>query len=386
MDGHGESLMRAREGDVSDRAIAVVAAAAARHDRDGSFPHDSLAALGSAGLLGLGVPRALGGVEAELGEACGWITRIGRACASTALIAGMQTTHQRAVAHSARWPAHLRERVGCDAVATGALLNALRVEPNLGTPARGGLPETTARRTADGWRLSGHKIYSTGSPGLTWMMVWARTDEAQPRVGQFLVSARADGVRILDTWDQMGLRASGSHDVIFSDVSLPTDHAADIRQPAEWAERDPISVAWNALLVCAVYHGVALAGRDWLLGFLHSRVPANLGRSLATLPRMQEAVGAIDSRLLVNDRLMAGAAAEVDAGRMPDTNMINLIKTVVSDNAIAAVEQAVQLAGNHALARSNPLERHLRDVLCARIHTPQPDMAYGAAGRAALGL
>jgi alkylation response protein AidB-like acyl-CoA dehydrogenase len=46
----------------------------------------------------------------------------------------------------------------------------------------------------------------------------------------------------------------------------------------------------------------------------------------------------------------------------------------------------VTLTGNHGLSRSNPLERHLRDVLCARIHTPQPDAAHLAAGRAALGL
>jgi alkylation response protein AidB-like acyl-CoA dehydrogenase len=367
-------------------ALAVVAAAAAAHDRAGSFPHDSLAALQSVGLLALGVPRAQGGAEAGLSQAMHAIRQIGQACASTALITGMQTTHQRAVAHSPRWPAHLREQVGRDAAANGALINALRVEPNLGTPARGGLPETTARRTPDGWALSGQKIYSTGSPGLTWMMVWARTDDADPLVGQFLVPAHAPGVQIENTWDQLGLRASGSHDVLFTDVALPLDHAVDIRQPAEWNERDPLSVAWNAMLVCAVYHGVAQAGRDWILGFLHSRVPANLGKSLATLPRMQEAVGAIEARLLTNDRLMHGAAADVDAGNTPDSNTINLIKTVVCDNAIAAVEQAVQLAGNHALARANPLERHLRDVLCARIHTPQPDMAYTTAGRLALGL
>ena len=62
-----------------------------------------------------------------------------------------------------------------------------------------------------------------------------------------------------------------------------------------------------------------------------------------------------------------------------------LIKTVAAENAIAVVQEAVALCGNHALARSNPLERHLRDVLCARIHTPQPDSAYGVAGRRALG-
>ena len=54
------------------------------------------------------------------------------------------------------------------------------------------------------------------------------------------------------------------------------------------------------------------------------------------------------------------------------------------ENAIAAVQLATELAGNHGLSRHNKLERHLRDVLCARIHTPQPDAAWTAAGRIAL--
>jgi alkylation response protein AidB-like acyl-CoA dehydrogenase len=74
-----------------------------------------------------------------------------------------------------------------DAVRNGALINALRVEPDLGTPARGGLPATTAVRTADGWRISGRKIYSTGSHGLSWFSVWARSDDPDPLVGAWLV-------------------------------------------------------------------------------------------------------------------------------------------------------------------------------------------------------
>jgi alkylation response protein AidB-like acyl-CoA dehydrogenase len=113
-------------------------------------------------------------------------------------------------------------------------------------------------------------------------------------------------------------------------------------------------------------------------------VPANLGAPLATLPRMQEAIGAIDALLVTNRRLIASAAAEEDAGRTLPDNEANLIKTVASENAIQAVQRAMELTGNHGLARSNPLERHLRDVLCARVHTPQPDAAYLAAGCSAL--
>lgn len=96
---------------------------------------------------------------------------------------------------------------------------------------------------------------------------------------------------------------------------------------------------------------------------------------------MQEAVGRIEALLLTNDRLIVSGAR--DAGL--EAAEAGLIKTVAAENAIAVVQEAVALCGNHALARSNPLERHLRDVLCARIHTPQPDSAYGVAGRRALG-
>ncbi|MNP85306.1 hypothetical protein D3C76_1849890 [compost metagenome] len=57
---------------------------------------------------------------------------------------------------------------------------------------------------------------------------------------------------------------------------------------------------------------------------------------------------------------------------------------MVSRNAIQAVELAIEAAGNPGLSRRNPLERHYRDVLCSRIHTPQDDAVLGQVGRAAL--
>jgi alkylation response protein AidB-like acyl-CoA dehydrogenase len=138
--------------------------------------------------------------------------------------------------------------------------------------------------------------------------------------------------------------------------------------------------------VAAVYTGVASAARDWLRGFLRSRVPSSLAAPLATLPRMQETMGRIEADLLVNQRLIEQIAGDADAGRPLDPIQIDLLKTVLADNAIDAVQLAVQLCGNHALSQANPLERHLRDLLCARIHTPQADSALTAAGRTALGV
>ncbi|MBP0493268.1 acyl-CoA/acyl-ACP dehydrogenase [Roseomonas sp. SG15] len=355
------------------------AATAALHDREGSFPHENIVALREAGLLGLTIPAEFGGAEIGLAEAARIVGAIAEGCPATALVLAMQFIQQRGVARNGAISRAVRARLAEGAVKRGEVMNALRVEPELGTPARGGLPATVARRTASGWALSGRKIYSTGSPALDWGLVFARTDEEAPRTGLFLLPMRAPGVRIVETWDQAGLRASGSHDVLMNEVTIPEDHALDLRAPTGWNERDADAAAWNTLLIAALYTGVARAARDWLVGFLRNRVPANLGQPLATLPRVQEAVGRVEALLLTNNRLVACAAREETTSAE-----LGLVKTVAADNAIAAVQEAVALCGNHALARSNPLERHLRDVLCARIHTPQPDAALLAAGRAAL--
>lgn len=358
------------------------AATAAAYDRDGRFPHENFTALHRANLLALTVRPQDGGQGQGLARAAEVVGTIAQGCPATALVLAMQYVHHWMIAQNNRWPEHLRSLLGRGAAERGELINTLRVEPELGTPARGGLPRTTARRTAEGWSLTGRKIYSTGSPGLSWMLVWVRTDEAEPRTGTLLVPAGLPGIRIEETWDQAGLRASGSHDVVFEDVRVPADHALDFRLPAEWGRPDPAQAAWNTLMIAALYTGVARAARDWLVGFLQQRVPANLGAPLATLPRMQEAVGRIEGLLLANDRLIASATRDKD---IPATEC-GLVKTLAAENAITVVQDAVALCGNHALARANPLERHLRDVLCARIHTPQPDSAHMAAGRAALGL
>jgi alkylation response protein AidB-like acyl-CoA dehydrogenase len=241
---------------------------------------------------------------------------VAEGCPATALVLAMQLIQHRALAHNPRIPPALRERLGRGAAERGELVNALRVEPELGTPARGGLPATAACRTAEGWSLAGRKIYSTGSPALAWGLVWARTDEAEPRTGQFLVTLRAFGVTVVETWDGAGLRASGSHDVLFRDVPIPAEHALDLRAPAEWGRPDAEQVRWNTLLVAALYAGVARAARDWLVGFLRDRRPANLGAPLATLPRIQEAVGRIEALLLTNERLVAGAGRRRRARRV----------------------------------------------------------------------
>jgi alkylation response protein AidB-like acyl-CoA dehydrogenase len=359
---------------------------AGAHDRDASFPFENFRELSEAGLLAFTVPAALGGTGAGAWDAARLLGIFGKADPSTALVLAMHYIQHLVMAKSARWPGRLARKLAQETIEGVALINALRVEPELGSPARGGLPATIARRTEMGWRLTGRKIYSTGAPILKWYAVWAKTDEPETRVGLFLVPAGLPGTRIVETWDHLGLRASGSHDVIFEDVTFPLDHEIDVRKPQDWATPDFTQATIHAIFIAAIYDGIARAARDWLVKFLKERVPANLGAPLASLPRAQEILGAIEARLVVNARLIESFAGDFDDGVLLSAAESNVIKLTVTNNAVAVVEDALSLTSNHGLARANPLERHFRDVRCGLVHTPQDDATRLNLGRFALGL
>jgi alkylation response protein AidB-like acyl-CoA dehydrogenase len=382
----------------SDRVQAVVrvlATHADRHDRDATFPAEGVEAAARAGLLSATAARRYGGLELGVLDASRLMAELGRGDASASLVICMTLMHHALHRVSPSWPEAVYRQSLTEADGYPVLVNALRVEPDLGTPARGGVPATLARRTPDGWALSGRKIYSSGSHALTWMAVFAVTDEPAPRVGVFLVRNTADlyspsgtsapGIRIEPTWDHLGLRASASHDVVLTDVPVPPDAVAELTevgaQPPH-ASSGPLA-GWS-LLLPALYVGVARAALDWLVGFLHARVPSSLGAPLATLPRFHTAVGEVEAQIATAEELIFGLARRIDAGDGAAAARAGLVKTVATRNLIGAVEQAVALVGNPGLTRANPLQRHLRDILCSRVHTPQDDAVLLGLGRSVL--
>jgi alkylation response protein AidB-like acyl-CoA dehydrogenase len=174
-----------KNSDPVERALLLAprfAARAEQHDREASFPFENFNELSEAGLLALTVPAALGGSGAGALDAARIINILGKADPSTALVLSMHYIQHLVMARSTRWPGRLARKLARETVEGVALINALRVEPDLGSPSRGGLPATIARRTETGWRLSGRKVYSTGAPILKWYAVWAKTERPRRAV------------------------------------------------------------------------------------------------------------------------------------------------------------------------------------------------------------
>lgn len=358
----------------------LMAEQAASLDASGEFPHHNIERLRQRSFLSLAVPRQYGGAGADLARLQQAIAAIAWGEPATALIVCMQYLHHLRLAENENWAEPLRQQVFQDAVERGGLINSLRVEPELGSPARGGLPKTMASRSAEGWRISGHKIYTTGIEGLSWLALWGRSDDSTPLVGTWLVPRDSDGISMVKSWDHAGMRATGSHEVILKNVQVSAENAVDVwpadEPPAPDAEQFRLFANRHTALLTAIYDSVARAARDWLVTWLSARIPGNLGQPLSSLPRVQEKVGQIDGLLLVNRSLLE-KAAELGFSAIE----ANLAKVTITDNAIQAVNLALELTGNHGLSRQNPLERHYRNVLCGRVHTPQNDSAWLAAGK-----
>jgi len=367
--------------------VPALQARAAEHDRSGTFPVENIADIRAARYQALPVPERFGGLGANLLETCLAQMELGRADGSTALTLNMHLATIGSAGASMPWPEPVYERI-CRAVADGALINSAATEPELGSPASGGLPATRAHRDGEGWRINGHKTYVSGCDVLTWFLVPAVLEGTDPpATAVFLVPNGHPGLRIERTWDTIAMRASGSDDIYLDDVTLPEDAMIVRRRPGEADTRGPYGAAWGPLLVSSVYLGVATAARDQALRFARTRVPTALGHPIADLPAIQWKAAEMEIALITARTLVLSAAE--DWGNLPERRAelsprIAVAKTVAINQAIATTDIAMRITGGAGLSRGHPLERAFRDVRAGLTHPPLEDRAKEALGKAAL--
>ncbi|MEK2492845.1 acyl-CoA dehydrogenase family protein [Kitasatospora purpeofusca] len=374
------------------RVVDLLAARAEEHDRDATFPYQGIEAVHEAGLLTLTVDARYGGPGGTLADTVQVLAQLGRGDASVAVVTAFTLLQHAEQARTAGWPTAGYRRLLTESRRGPALVNTLRAEPG---SREGEPPATVAKRDGEGWLLTGRKTYCTGAEALAWMAVTARTDEPVPRTGTFLVRGESEGLEVDPTWDQLGLRASASHDVVLDEVRVPAELALGLNPPggagkgaaASAAAAVPaaeLARAWHDLALSAVAVGVARSAQDWLVRFLHQRTPANLTEPLGSLPRYRSALGEIEAQLIGAEELVHGLAARVDRAEPEAVARTGPAHLLATRAATAAVQQAVSLTGNPGLSRRHPLERYLRDVLSSRVHLAPDEAVLEAAGRAAL--
>lgn len=363
---------------VPDETVRVIADAAPDADRTGQFPWTGIRAVHQSGLLESTVATRYGGQGATLADAAHILAALGRGDPSVALISAMTIFNHLGQAAKNHWPDDLYRRLLAEAKQKPLLLNAARVEPELGSPARGGLPATVARRTASGWSITGRKRFVTGAYGLTHFLVWAHTDETPARVGTFVVPNGLPGIHVIENWNSLGMRATGSHDVEYTDVEIPAENVLELVDPSV-AQQDNRAHAAITLALTAIYLGAAEAAQAAFIRFSHERVPANLGHPIARTERFVTLSGEIDLLVSGARQIIFGA---LDANHGDAEKMIRA-RLIAGRQLREAVQIAVRGIGNPGLSTDLGLERHFRDIQSVLVHAPQEDTSISILGRAA---
>ena len=328
------------------RALApIFAERAAIWDRERRYCHENVADLVRSGLMGMSVPRDLGGAGLALAEIVPIVEAVAQACTLTARVVvegnmGALTAVMRhgTQAQKARW---------AEVVRAGDKPAICITEPGAGSDARA--MQTRATKVAGGWRLDGVKHWITGGGVSRLHLVFAQT----PGGIRGFVTEPGPGLHVARLERTMGLRGMPEAELHLDGHFVPD---AGLVPGAGFKE---LMAAYNVQRIGAgtvalgVASGAAGLARDRLLE------RHQFGRPLAEFQGLQWMLADMDTELAAARLLLLDAA---EGRPLPDRTKAARAKLMASETAIRVVDRALQIHGAEGYGEGLPLERMYRDV------------------------
>jgi alkylation response protein AidB-like acyl-CoA dehydrogenase len=345
-----------------------VAPAASRIDESGAFPAALVAEAARRGYLGLLVPREDGGEGAShLGYALA-IEAIARASATMAVILAVHNSLVTATLQAAGTEAQRRQWLR--RLATGDALGAFALsEADAGTDAAN--QQTVARRTADGYAITGRKLWITNGNEADLFIVFANIN---PEVGYrgitgFLVDRGMPGFTVGKKEDKLGIRASSTCELLFEDCHVSRDRilgevGKGYKVAIETLNEGRIGIGAQMI-------GLAQGALDHAVRYTKER--KQFGKPIADFQGVQfqlarMAIDVESARLLVYN-----AARLRDAG-LPFLHEAAICKIVSSEAAERVTSMAVNLYGGYGFVRDYPVEKLFRDAKIGQIYEGTSNM------------
>lgn len=363
---------------VAERSLA---ARAADHDRDATFPSDNLADLHEAGLTTLLVPTELGGRGAGLPVYVRVVNELARACGSTALVFAMHCGATRVL--SASRTERAREVIA-RVVQDGALVAWGFSEP--GTGGNVLAPQLTAVETEDGrLAVSGVKAFCTGAGFVDHYLVNAGSGQEEFRRSQtmLILDGARDGLRVDHVWDAMGMRANQANTV---HLDLTAEGRDALGGPGGGMPLLADALPALVLGLAAASLGVAQAAHEFALAHVTRRAHADKGHTLAGYPTVRAQI-ADSVATLHGARLALGSAARLaDSDPLETLPAMNLAKYMANTAAIRVADTSMEVCGGRGFLRTGPLERHYRDARAGAVMGANLGALRDMIGKVALGM
>jgi alkylation response protein AidB-like acyl-CoA dehydrogenase len=337
---------------------------AQEHDRDNTFPFENYEDMRATGFLRLTLPEELGGLGATLAEAIPAIERLAQGDAPTALAVNMH------ISPLGQWSAVWRRtkdprledflRAAARDELIWAAVTSEIGSPNLMTDAR-----TTATAVEGGFLVNGRKNFGTNTSVATHCSTTARYED--PDRGPRLLLLRADlsdpAVTIHQNWDMMGMRATQSNDVEFTDLFVPTENVVHSLPVGHLDARVLETVfAWAMPAFGAVYNGIAVGALEWAKRQV-------IRRGIAAQPLTMDTIARAEILVEQSRAVLYRHAEEVGSGLLHEQLGVQeglarcaFVKYVCTNNAVEALGTLVEVVGGASYVRKLPFERMWRDA------------------------
>lgn len=354
-------------------ARTVLAPHAEDVDRQGRWPEESLAALGTSGLLGLTVPGRYGGAE-EGPRVFAAVTRLlAEQCASTAMIYLMHVCATQAITAAETFPQ--REEV-LRAIAADRHLGTLAFSET-GSRSHFWAPVSQAIAEGETHRLSAEKSFVTSAGRANSYIVSTRAAGAKDLLAStlYFVPADASGVHIGAAWNGLGLRGNASAPIRFEGVAVPASQRLS-GDGAGFTMMLNTVLPWFQLGAAAVAVGIARAAVEATRQHLRTARLDHLGQSLAALPTQRARLAQMRIAVDVQQAFVEHVAGLMERSG-PETMLAVLqSKAAAAETALQVSDLAMRACGGAAFGRRLTVERHFRDARAGSIMAPTTDVLY----------
>jgi 3-hydroxy-9,10-secoandrosta-1,3,5(10)-triene-9,17-dione monooxygenase len=334
-----------------------------------SVAPETIAEFHRAGILRLLQPQRFGGHQENFWVFSRIIEILAEGCAASAWVYAVLAEHQWIIACM---PERAQEDIwGADPLAVAASSLA---------------PRETARTTPGGWRLSGRFPFSSGCLHSQWAIIGARCEDAAGnRATRYLLVPMPE-IEIVDDWEVLGLRGTGSRSLLLDDVFVPTHRSILLRDlydgttPGAQVHPDyPLLRAPRGLVVPFSLTPVAFTLGRRALEFVAKSLSTRISRGTRMLAESEfvqqqlgDAAAEIETAILIMHARREATRTLVDSGAAvpPEAVLRNR-----RDIAFAAwqvrrgVERLVELSGARAVYDTDPLQSLWRDVVTICTHT-----------------
>ena len=374
---HEEAVRRAR-------ALApMLRERAQRIEGERRVSNESIEAIVGAGLSRILQPRRFGGYEISHDAAFDVAVEIASACGSTGWCASLLNMHSW-------WLAGFPEEAQHD---------VWRDTPNRNLAAMV-YPTGKAAPADGGFRLSGRWAFVSGVDYSDWAIVAALVfgPQGPPHARHFLMPRK--DYAILDTWHNVGLRGTGSNDLVANDVFVPAHRTLtmdDFREGTTPGAQVNTGPLYRGAMICTFPHALSAPalgiGRGALAAWLEwtrEKVATSTGEAVAEWPHVQIRIAQAEQELDAADMLMRRNLDAIRQGGPGDPDARTRIHAAYAQ-AVRLICEAVDALFNTSGARGmrdeNAIQRAWRDVHAIAAHVGlSTDLSGQSRGRFLLGL